>query len=283
MLLAKENIAQAIAPNITVQPGYCRTNSTQFFNAIVAVSPTGGEGSEYTIVFYNELNDTVSTFPVAVFSAPGIYSVKITDSIGQYLTTYFLVDSINPVADFEILSNQFAVNSPAIGDSPLSISLKNKSTGIIEGVFFETTSVLWNIKNIFEPENDEWKLGHNYFQQIDSTLNKPGTYQITLAIENQNGCVDTTTKTLVVNNSEANQYFLIYPNPAAGKIYIVNPNAIENVQVEIFDLKGALLLLKENVGMGEPLNFPFKTGVYVYRFKNQKNREVLGTGKFVFE
>lgn len=110
----------------------------------------------------------------AIWAEPGIYYVNVTDSLGCNSTDTFVVYLNNyPVADFTVsdvclnqtmVINDLSTNYADVGITPLMLTDWNWDFGDDMGISVET-----------EPTY---------------TYSAPGNYDITLVIENENGCSD---------------------------------------------------------------------------------------------
>lgn len=169
-VLPSPTIFSIIAPPTRCGPGEVT------FGAVV-----GGGIPPYTYVwdFGGGITST-SPFPTITFSSPGTYPVKLTlyDSNGCGTASEITIEVLNqPVASF------IAGNICHLDEAGELVPLEplNTSVGEIVSTVWDfgdgTTSTLFNPSHIYA---------------------NPGTYTITLTVEEASGCVDSVSRTIVV-------------------------------------------------------------------------------------
>ena len=118
-----------------------------------------------------------------VWATPGAYSVTVQDSLGCTGTdTYVVFYNNYPIANFQL--DPVCLNENI---EPNDLSFNYADNGIVP---LELTG--WN-----------WDFGDNTGASTDSipqyTYSVPGTYNVTLVVENENNCLDTAVATVVIH------------------------------------------------------------------------------------
>jgi len=145
-----------------------------FADGTATASPSGGTGS-YTYLWSN--GDTISTI-TGLTSAQ--YSVTINDGFCIFSTTAFVAKTPGPEANFSIRPEAMAY----IDDAVLFF---DHSTGNV-------VSWLWNFGD-GSPAETGAQATHSY-----TAL---GTYQVTLVVTDDRGCVDSISETVLIRNTFA--------------------------------------------------------------------------------
>ncbi|MDW7694278.1 SBBP repeat-containing protein [Flammeovirgaceae bacterium SG7u.111] len=96
----------------------------------------------------------------------------------------------------------------------------------------------------------------------------------------ENGCIDTSTCIAVnivgiLENSISNE-LIIYPNPTVGDVFIDFGKTFQNIDVEVSDLKGRIVL-KEKYSNKEIVDFTLlgESGVYIVKLSVEKDKEAV--------
>ncbi|MBI3135676.1 MAG: gliding motility-associated C-terminal domain-containing protein [Bacteroidetes bacterium] len=174
------------------EPAYCRLYSYQSGNGVVYAAAAGGT-PDYTYEWTYLL--TGANVPSTTWGGrnPGDYQIVATDDNGCTITEIITVDSLSPIADFEMTSPQFTANY--YGTAPVDVHFVNQS------LYFANpndpnadTTFFWN----FNSPYSGWLLSTDVNETFDSTYLSGGNYEICLVAINKNGCTDTLCKPLVI-------------------------------------------------------------------------------------
>lgn len=174
-------------------PAYCRVFDYQNGNGVVFAAATGGT-PDYTYVWTN-----METLESSVNSTwgglnPGTYRIKITDNNGCVLEDFIDLDSLNPIADFSIKSDQ--LDGTHEGTELVVATFINQSQNFANpNNPLADTTFFWNLDH----PNSEWIISHDYFEQMDTNYVGEAIYEICLVAINSNGCTDTTCKSIIVH------------------------------------------------------------------------------------
>lgn len=177
---------------IGFHPAYCRTFYYQSGNGVVYAAAAGGTGN-FSYNWINYETDQSSNNSTWGGLNPGEYTIFVVDDNGCILTEVIELDSLNPLADFEMTSPQFTANY--FGTAPVDVHFINQS------LYFANpydpnadTTFFWN----FNTPDAGWIISHDVNETFDSTYLNGGTYDVCLVALNKNGCTDTLCKPLVI-------------------------------------------------------------------------------------
>ncbi|MBK6526963.1 MAG: gliding motility-associated C-terminal domain-containing protein [Crocinitomicaceae bacterium] len=174
------------------EPAYCRVYSYQSGNGVVYAAAAGGN-PDYTYVWTNLSTGQNSSSTTWGGRNPGQYQIVATDDNGCTLTSIVTLDSLNPIADFEMTSPQFT--SDYFGTATVDVHYVNQS------LYFANpndpladTSFFWN----FNSPDGTWIFSDDLVETFDSTYTQGAELEICLVAINKNGCKDTLCKPLVI-------------------------------------------------------------------------------------
>lgn len=176
-------------------PAYCRLYGYQNGNGEVYASATGGTGS----ITYEWMNlETFETEDNTTWGGlnPGTYVIVAEDDNGCEFRDTVVVDSLNPMADFIVTSDE--LNADLMGTAPVSAIFTNTS------MYFANpknpladTTFFWNLDTLHA---DYW-VTEDYFIEPDTIYGPKGqSYEVVVCLTafNKNGCQDTECKTLTI-------------------------------------------------------------------------------------
>lgn len=182
---------------IGYDPAYCRLFPYQSGNGVVFAAAGGGTPDfEYEWINLGDSSSTTNTTWGGL--NPGVYEMTVTDANGCTLVQEITLDSLNPIAEFEMTSQQFEPATAEIeyhGTSCVDIHFVNQSENFANpNNPFADTTFWWN----FESPDGAWVLSKELSETFDTSYCEAGTYEICLVAQNKNGCVDTTCKEVIV-------------------------------------------------------------------------------------
>lgn len=274
-------------------PAYCRLYGYQIGNGQVYASASGGSPSyvyEWTEVA------TGDTWPNSTWGGrnPGEYIITATDDHGCVITKTIKVDSLNPIADFDVISDQ--LNADLKGTAPVEVEFKNTSLYFANPLNpLADTTFFWSL----DTPNSDWFLTHDYFSLIDTTYEAKGvTYEaeVCLVAQNHSGCKDTTCKIITIfepirfidvntfspNGDGINDVFTFSFNSAS--ISVFNCVIVNRWGVVV----GEINHIDDGWDGKDKSGSPCKDGVYFYsytavadngeEFEGQGNLHIMGTG-----
>lgn len=177
------------------EPALCRLYAYQVGNGQVYAAGVGGT-PDYTYQWENLETAEVSVNTTWGGLNPGNYQMTLTDANGCSIVQVVTADSLNPVADFSVFSNELDVNLS--GTSTVCVEFENGSNGFaLASDPLADTSGWWN----FDYPNTPWVLYNDsvgFFQLYDTCYDKGGVYEVCLRIQNKNGCRDSVCKEITV-------------------------------------------------------------------------------------
>jgi gliding motility-associated-like protein len=172
-------------------PAYCRLYGYQSGNGVVFAAATGGT-PDYDYLWVNLGTGDSTTNTTWGGLNPGEYTIQVTDDNECLLTEFVTLDSLNPLADYDMSSPGFVIEWE--GDSPLEVHFENQSA------YFANpnnpnadTTFFWN----FDFDTAPWVISHDVNETFD-TVYTAGVYTICLTALNKNGCSDTLCQDLIV-------------------------------------------------------------------------------------
>ncbi len=187
-------------------PSDCRIYEYQSGNGVVFAAAQGGTPA-YTYLWTNVATGDTSNTSTWGGLEPGDFQIQVTDANNCVLTETITLDSINPIAAFDLSSAD--LNAQCEGNSPVEIQFSNTSENAESpNNPAAVTTWSWN----FNFDEGPWVLTSDYNQTYD-TVYTEGQYTICLAMINFHGCVDTACKDIIV-----------YPNVVFEPVNIFTPD-----------------------------------------------------------
>lgn len=266
------------------EPAYCRLHEYQNGNGVVYGAAAGGT-ADYDYLWTNlETGETINNTTWGGRN-PGNYKLTIIDANGCILERTVFLDSLNPIADFSVISSQ--LNGDLKGSAPIEVQFTNLSQNFANP-FNPTadTTFFWNLDHSIA----EWQVSHDYFEVFDTTyLEKGQTYTVDVCLValNKNGCTDTTCKVIT-----------IYQPIAFIGVNVFTPNADGINDVFSFEFKSAsiaefscVILNRWGVKMFEMTDItdswdgtdksgdPCKDGVYFYKYEGKTDNGLSVSGQ----
>ena len=183
---------ELVFAEIGYDPAYCRLFSYQNGNGVVYAAATGGT-PDYEYEWVNLCTGDV--WPNTTWGGlnPCDYEITVIDDNGCILTQILTVDSLNPIAEFDVTSAE--LNGNLEGTAVVCATFSNESENFANpNDPLADTTFFWNLNN----PNVPWILTHDYYATFDTCYAIGGQYEVCLVAQNKNGCVDTTCKTITV-------------------------------------------------------------------------------------
>lgn len=180
-------------------PAYCRLFGYQSGNGVVYASGAGGTGS-LTYTWTDLQSDPVQTSNNTTWGGlnPGQYFISVQDGNGCYLTDTITVDSLNPVADFDVDSDLLTMLDASTyeGTAVVCATFNNTSQNYNNpnSPNPNPPTFLWTLDNPAQP----WVITHDASFSPDTCYDSAGEYDVCLIATNKNGCQDTLCKTMII-------------------------------------------------------------------------------------
>lgn len=174
-------------------PALCRRYAYQNGDGIVFAAATGGI-PDYTYEWLNIETGEVSANSTWGGLNAGTYQITVIDDNGCELVELIHLDSINPNAQFSIMSDQLDVNYE--GTELVIADFINQSTGYTNGVDTAANWIfLWNLDH----PNDPWIPSTDYNEIMSKSYVGEVVYEVCLIAKNKLGCADTSCKNIIVH------------------------------------------------------------------------------------
>jgi gliding motility-associated-like protein len=176
-------------------PAYCRVFDYQNGNGVLEATATGGTPS-----FSYEWEE-LSTGNTSMFSTwggrnPGDYKITVTDANGCVKSQIVRLDSLNPIANFEITSPQFTSNYMGTADIEAHFTNTSENYDNPNSPSGEPTFI-WSL----DYDNVATILSHDINDEYDTVYTAKGDsydVQVCLVTINKNGCKDSLCKIINV-------------------------------------------------------------------------------------
>ena len=267
-----------------VNPCFCRTSSSQNGGGVLSCVVSGGSGNQI-INWYNGAGIVFSNNTLVAGLNAGTYVVEVIDApIAAYFIDTIKLDSVNPVAAFNVNSNALIDlgNDQYQGHISVDIEFENVSQNFAIPNFAPSDTMFywnfdvdgpmssWDFKAEVTPENRTFG---------------PGTYKIGLATENYNGCKDTTYAQITVEETASIQSileeeFLLIPSFDQKTLSIIGSNVDSDLKMDIYNLQGQLLKSIPNLSSKASIPFDYPKGIYLYQISD--GQEIHLSRKFQF-
>jgi len=275
----------------TVLPTMCRTAGFQSGNGLVAAQThpdSSGTGSTtYNWLHLGSgLSANTSTF---VVRSPGQLQLTITDVNGCTYVDTVQVDSINPIADFEITSSQFYTPDIYEGTEEVKIKITNLSENFAQANNPNSDTIFqWNLYTNQQPTSEQnWFFTYDLDEKVDTAYTGEQVFEVCLIAKNFNDCKDTTCKDVIVHSvidielpnvftpgSEPNNTFYF---PASG-IAEFNCTVFNRYGVRVYEFIDAA---DQWDGTHFKSGKPCADGVYFYTYKAKSTNgsDISGEGQ----
>ena len=188
-----------------VSPTFCRTTGDQAGNGEVTVTTAGIDSSgagNVTYLWENLENGDVSTNTTFIVNVPGLMRVTLEDANGCTFIDTIRVDSLNPMADFDPLSDEFTGPGEFEGVGELEVRFINQSVNFSKPTDpLSDTTFVWNLYTN-DPNADgqgNWFFSFEYDEKIERTYAGEEKYLVCLVAKNFNDCRDTACKEIIVH------------------------------------------------------------------------------------
>jgi len=184
--------ADSIDLGLTVRSSFCRTASFQVGNGVLTTQASGGTGTlDYE---WTELS-TGNTSPNSTWAGrnPGEYRIIVTDGLGCTKTKFVQMDSVNPIASFDVTSPDFTTPGIYEGTEPLDVTFENTSLFFSDSLNPQSDTIFqWSFFANGTTDQQNWFFTFDYDEKVDTVYDGEQTYLACLVAKNFNDCVDTT-------------------------------------------------------------------------------------------
>jgi gliding motility-associated-like protein len=186
---------ELVFAQLGTEPAYCRTQSFQSGNGVVFAAASGGT-PDYNYTWTNLQTGAQVTNTTWGGLNPGQYAIEIFDANSCKLSDTITLDSLNPIADFDVYSAQFLDPNVFEGTAVVCVEFTNTSQYFANPNNPQAdTTFFWNLDTA---NNSQWYVSSDYFEVMDTCYDSAGEYEVCLVAVNKNDCKDTTCKTMIV-------------------------------------------------------------------------------------
>ena len=266
--------AQLSFSELGSEPAYCRLFGYQTGNGLVYAAATGGT-PDYTYLWTDLQSGSTNSATVWGGLNPGCYEIMVTDGLGATLIDTVCVDSVMPIADFELTDGSITpTGTDFYGFGTSNGRFISTSQNICNPLGTGCdTALFWN----FSHPSGAWWLSSGFDTTYwQSFYVDPGTYDIAHVTININGCSDTVVKTvnifgpLEAPTEEIQNFSVTYQ---FGSINFKNPYD-ESVNIQIFDITGQVVFTDKTSDYNSNISLEVNTGVYLVQLENKSGAKL---------
>ncbi len=265
---------------------YCRSSGAQTGNGILYALIDGGS-PPYDYTWYDSImnpfiNNTNTTVNI---KGPGKYFLNVTDANNNsIIDSITVLDSINPISNFEINSADLYSLIPLQTFDGTKINLINTSPGIdnfFPPIISKDTTYIWTISSI---------LGDNQYictpkntKEIDISIDEIGMHEICLIRRNNNNCRDTLCKEIallspLILNTEIP--VAVFPNYNSKIVSFHSKDFSESHILSVYSCSGQLIERTKMYSSIQTIEFYQSSALYIYAIT--LNNDIVASGKFTF-
>ncbi|MFT4602470.1 MAG: gliding motility-associated-like protein, partial [Arenicella sp.] len=181
-------------------PAFCRLQGFQSGNGVIFAAASGGT-PDYDYIWTNLQTLATSTNTTWGGLNPGDYQITVTDNNNCILQQTITLDSLNPIATYDIASPQFLTSGVCEGTAVVTVNLSNQSANYANPNNPNSdTTFFWNFDYDLANPSFGWLISHDVNEVFDTSYTSEGIYNICLVALNKNGCSDTTCKEIIVHD-----------------------------------------------------------------------------------
>ena len=259
-------------------PSYCRIFGYQSGGGVVTGYATGGV-ADYTTQ-WTELA-TGDNVPFSTWGGrnPGYYEFMVTDDMGTIARDTVFLDSINPIASFDVISDDLSpIPDGYVGFAPATVTFEVTSQ-YVTNPFDE----FGDATHFFKPRNfEDWQIAGGDDVEYSYTYNYGGVHNAILISINKNGCADTTAVTIglfgELGLGEGNLgNFNVYSN--TDEIIIKQSGFQNGLRFNLYSLSGKQIKTYQVTDSETHLAKPNSTGVYIYEIIDINSGKALHSAK----
>ncbi|MFD1552917.1 T9SS type A sorting domain-containing protein [Putridiphycobacter roseus] len=258
----------------------CRTLSFQTGFGSLSVHMSGG--SAPYMYLWEKLGTTQSNTSQTWSSLePGEFKITVTDNVGSMVVDTIQLDSVNPVAAFNVVSTGLTLSGNNFtGVPPVYVEFYNQSYNFTsENQAGLDTIFFWKLS-----QTSQGFYNFSVFEVVDTIYDNIGSWEVSMWTKNVNDCRDTTSSLIILGTAGIDvinsEDFQLRPI-GNSQIKIIASNNSQNEIIRIFNLSGVLVyngLLKNSESI---INLNLSKQLYVFEILNAKGTGSLSKGKFV--
>lgn len=239
-------------------PAHCRTNVNQNGHGIVyayAASPNGPCEHTWINLQTGQVNQNTTWGGLNI----GEYKITATDSIGCSISDVIKIDSVNPQANFTLLSSTIFETEIEYTQAELVFTNTSTNIGDILPDPWPAHLYAWNFNN------SAW-ISASIQDQFSVIIDSPGYHEICLAASNTNGCVDTLCQSfLITENLDSTLDVTFNYSSYTGEISVELLTDLL-AQISFYSVDGTLVL--QSILNAGSNTFMLSSGNYIYEVVN---------------
>lgn len=189
---------QMILTQFGQTPAQCREFHYQNGNGVVFVAAGYSDGSAGNFVYTWTNMTTGATSNNSTWGGlnPADYHISIQDSYGCFLVDTVTLDSLNPIADFDVTSAEFLTAGVYQGTAIVNVLFTNTSQNYDDPLDpNDVPNFFWTMD---AGNGLPWYHTSNFLETQDTAYADSGHYNVCLTVINKNNCKDTTCKEMII-------------------------------------------------------------------------------------
>ncbi len=269
---------------IGYEPASCRLHPYQSGNGAVFCAVSGGT-PDYDYTWTNlETGANVNGAILGGLNA-GDYKVVVTDDAGCMLTDTVFVDSLSPIANFDVISAHLDINLESNMWAQVDFVNQSQHYANPNDPNADTT-FFWNLNTPIA----DWEISHDVNETKDTLYTTNGSYDVCLVTLNKNGCADTLCKTITIHsyagqieNSNSVEIFNVYPTVSDGVFTFSNYQRTEGYMLYVYNRQGKLILTERLTADQTKIILDAANGEYLYHLVGSSNKLLQSGQIFVMK
>jgi hypothetical protein len=269
---------------IGFEPASCRLYPYQSGNGAVYCAVAGGT-PDYDYTWTNL--ETGANVNGAILGGlnTGHYKVVVTDDAGCILTDTVFVDSLSPIASFDVISAHLDLNLES--NMWAQVDFVNQSQHYANPLDPNAdTTFFWNLNTPYAA----WEISHDINEMKDTLYAANGSYNVCLVALNKNGCSDTTCQTITIHSyagqigsADSQEIFNVYPTVSDGIFTFSNYQRSEDYTLYVYNIHGNLVLTERLTTDHTKIILDVANGAYLYHLFGSSNTILQSAQIFVIK
>ncbi len=269
---------------VEAQSAYCRLFNYQSGNGVVSGSAIGGV-PDYDYIWTNLMTGDSVTNTTWGGLNPGTYEFTAIDDLGCIKRQQIVLDSVNPIASFNVLSAELDANCE--GTAPVTVQFQNQSQYYANPNNPNAdTTFFWNLNHGYFPT--DWWISHDVNQTADTVYTGEEIYEACLVAINKNGCTDTMCKEIIVHEQpKITPPNVFTPGDATSPNeffqFLDKSQAVETFSAVIVNRWGNTVFefnaITDQWDGNTPSGAPCQDGVYFYNYQLVYTNGTTGEGQ----
>lgn len=279
-LVSTTTIAQDLSVIAGGEDAFCRLYGYQNGNGVVYGIASGG-APDYTYEWTNLTTGITHTANTWGGLNIGCYEIKVTDMEGTIARDTICLDSINPIAEFLVVSAELDhLEWAYVGEAPVNVSFQTEGVPIVGPPFFDTSF-------IFRPQGFEPWIAYEDEVGEFTTYNYAygGDYTATMIAINKNGCTDTAhariylTGQLDIDSQNEIDLFSIITHSNSNSITLTMQGYANNLLLNLYTVSGQKIQYYQITEAHTEFDTPSIKGIYLYEAIDTKTGQKIASGK----